>query len=128
MNMKPWPAITSYRLELLNQLIHERRAQIEGGNTPELDAAHVDGELAQAACYFAWPKSPSAYLWPDEWDHNFAIKHDYSRRDQLMTAAAFILAEVERLDRAAGVDVDATPFQWIQSQDGDPPDLPGAAP
>jgi hypothetical protein len=94
----------------------ERQRQIEAeGWTPEHDDHHHNGELAAAAACYASPHRAfkavqgvgrgyaplTTYrdLWPwrDEW-----WKPKERRRD-LVRAAALTLAEIERLDRAAGV-------------------------
>lgn len=89
----------------------ERRRQVEAeGWTPEHDDKHADGELAQAAaCYIDQAVGrahlPSAaykaddvhdcWPWSPEW-----WKPTTPRRD-LVKASALLLAEIERLDRAA---------------------------
>lgn len=102
-------------------LVLERNRQVDSeGWTPEHDDGHDKGELAQAAiCYLmnaiVWAqmlsaglskdilarKSASAgppHLWPwsrDGWKPK-------GPRENLIRAGALILAEIERLDRAAG--------------------------
>lgn len=90
-------------------VLAERRRQIEAeGWTPAHDDAHEDGELASAAAAYAVYRSMMdpivlmgddiiAQLWP--WDFSW-WKPNNPRRD-LVKAAALILAEIERLDRAA---------------------------
>lgn len=86
----------------------ERRRQIEAeGWTPEHDDKHGGGQMARAAACYALAGSCShndetaallvdlAWPWTPEW-----WKPSTSRRD-LVKAAALILAELERLDRAA---------------------------
>lgn len=79
-----------------------RQQQIEGW-TPEHDDAHDTGDLAVAAvCYIAHnsvnlPKSIVHNYWP--WEPEW-WKPKGARRD-LVRAGALILAEIERLDRAA---------------------------
>lgn len=88
--------------DILCEVESERISQIElKGWTREHDDSHGDGILAQAAaCYAlrATPRKDQAHdMWPfdDEW-----WKPKDARRD-LIRAAALIVAEVERLDRAA---------------------------
>ncbi len=96
-------------LVVMSEIAIERSRQMsEEGWTPEHDDAHRDGELALAgACYARMPywraisrkpvghvTAPSA--WP--WDHKWWKPKD-DRRD-LIRAAALIIAEIERLDRA----------------------------
>lgn len=102
------------RMRLTNEIERERRRQIAGkGYQPETDDHYIHGELARAAAvytiYAALPDldrehaqglGPMHYstdfLWP--WD-NTHFKLTNPRRD-LIKAAALILAELERLDRA----------------------------
>lgn len=97
----------------LNDVIAERQRQITTeGWTPEHDDQHSDNELAGAAACYAmnmhdfyihytdelnWSEAPKPDDWPwsEEW-----WKPTNPRRD-LVKAAALILAEIERLDRAA---------------------------
>lgn len=96
-------------------LIERRRQITSEGWTPEHDDDHVDGSLANAAaCYAATTRTfkaeqyvgrgyetYTAYedLWPKSWaDHWWRPRK--SRRRKLIVAAALILAEIERLDRA----------------------------
>lgn len=74
----------------------ERRRQVyDEGWTPEHDDAHSLGELAKAAASYA-AGSP-AWTWP--WDKKWWKPTD--RRRDLVKAGALIVAEIERLDRAA---------------------------
>lgn len=93
----------------------ERHRQIEAeGWTPKHDDAHKDGSMAlAAACYAsmaaAYAKTgsrlsdsdyaclPCSFQWP--WGRQW-WKPKNQRRD-LVRAAALIIAEIERLDRAA---------------------------
>lgn len=88
-----------------NDVLAERKRQVEGeGWTPEHDDAHEGGELAAAAsCYAiastspAPPKTFAPGRWPwkeDDWKPT-------DRRRMLVKAGALVLAEIERLDRAA---------------------------
>jgi len=84
----------------------ERRRQIEAeGWTPEHDDEHVAGEMALAASCYAeegpppyeagWQTIPTRWPWSPDW-----WKPQGYRRN-LVKAGALILAEIERLDRAA---------------------------
>lgn len=87
-------------------VLAERRRQIEvEGWTPEHDDEHNHGELALAASCYA-EQGPEPYgvdypaipvRWP--WDADWWRPRDYRRN--LVKAGALILAEIERLDRAA---------------------------
>jgi hypothetical protein len=89
-------------------VLGERRRQIEvEGWTPEHDDAHGDGQMAVAAGYYAlacgWPKErdighgqvPVYWPWAREW------WKPRNKRTNLLRAAALILADIERIDRAA---------------------------
>lgn len=100
-------------------VLDERARQIdEEGWTPEHDDQHDKGEMADAAAAYAhvaampdrWRKYVSGIysilndqmlrdLWPDGWPTSWWKPTD-PRRD-LVKAGALILAEIERLDRAA---------------------------
>lgn len=101
----------------LADILKERQRQVSGeGWTPEHDDEHEGGALASAAACYAhhaqWLlrerkrgdkapdiNDPIVYeLWPfdEEW-----WKPKDARRD-LVRAGALILAEIERIDRAAG--------------------------
>src|SRR5690606_15824650 len=96
----------------------ERRRQIEAeGWTPEHDDQHTDGEMARAGGLYALiagsgsteyrnalcgqhmldPLEAAMVYWP--WERSWFKPTD--RRRDLVKAGALILAEIERLDRAA---------------------------
>lgn len=86
-------------------VLAERRRQVEvEGWTQEHDDEHESGEIAKAAaCYAlqsAMPGNQGDYLrfWPAQWDSSWWRPRD--RRRDLVRAAALLLAEIERLDRA----------------------------
>lgn len=100
---------------IITEIAAERRRQVEvEGWTAKHDDAHDDGEMAQAAACYAMPsKYRKRHLdpriagivdWPKTWHHTWWKPKD-ARRD-LIKAAALIVAEIERLDRAAGVEVE----------------------
>ncbi|HHH1797271.1 TPA: hypothetical protein ACPZFV_003775 [Yersinia enterocolitica] len=102
-------------LEIANERL--RQISVEGW-TPEHDDQHSSGELAGAAGYYAkhvnarqWcfknnpddyqcEPEPSGWPWAAEW---WKPKNP---RSDLIRAAALIVAELERLDRAAGFTVE----------------------
>jgi hypothetical protein len=91
-------------------VLAERRRQVEQeGWTPAHDDAHSTGDMAlAAACYAAadnenYPPAEPPDLWP--WDANWWKPTD--ERRNLVKAGALILAEIERLDRAAARAGDA---------------------
>lgn len=85
-------------------VLAERRRQIEAeGWTPEHDDGYKRDELACAAACYCMSSVGVLFdhfedMWP--WDVNWFKRAD-PRRD-LVKAAALILAEIERLDRARG--------------------------
>lgn len=86
-------------------VLAERRRQIEDeGWTPEHDDAHIGGELASVAACYASPTRDQgialSLLWPPTWSRRW-WRRAGSRRLDLVTAGALILAEIERLDRMA---------------------------
>lgn len=113
---------------VIEEIAHERSRQIaEKGYTTQLDDTRDRGELAMtAASFLLWAISKTgdlpifaafglapmrakanagwvglgSLLWP--WDHDFP--YDTPRRARLVKAAALIVAEIERLDRAGGDD------------------------
>lgn len=81
-------------MNVIDEIAAERQRQIdEEGWTPEHDDTHAQGEMASAAaCYCLgtlryWPWAPA--WWKPK-----------GRRRDLIRAAALIVAEIERLDRA----------------------------
>lgn len=86
-------------------VLAERQRQVSGeGWTPEHDDAHVRGEMAGAAACYAlagiqhWAREQAiSSFWP--WQKVWWKPTD--RRRDLIKATALLLAEVERLDRAA---------------------------
>lgn len=88
----------------LIDVMMERTRQIdEKGWTAEHDDEHTSGELAKAGACYALSAcgldETAERHWP--WlDDRFKSKG--ARRD-LVRAAAVIIAEIERLDRAAGI-------------------------
>lgn len=92
----------------IEDVMAERERQVEcEGWTASHDDAHTTGEMAQAAACYALRASKlydAAHdHWP--WDDKWWKPKDH-RRD-LVRAAALIVAEIERLDRAA-VSADAS--------------------
>lgn len=85
----------------IEDVIAERHRQIESeGWTPEHDDGHDAGELAMAGgCYALFPwmnvqQRRDFWPWDDAW-----WKPTHSRQD-LVKAAALLIAEIERLDRS----------------------------
>jgi hypothetical protein len=99
-------------------VLAERRRQVEAeGWAPEHDDEHTDGSLADVAACYATHAGDQAGIeagaipwrnqalddvpesWPSSWDESW-WKPGPQRRN-LIKAGALILAEIERLDRAA---------------------------
>jgi hypothetical protein len=81
-------------------VLAERQRQIDvEGWTPEHDDVHARGQMAQAAaCYALFNTLPTPEMWP--WGSAWWKPTENHRRN-LVRAGALILAEIERLDRAA---------------------------
>jgi len=97
----------------LRDVTNERRRQIAAeGWTPEHDDQHKLGELAIAGASYAvasgFPadNEPPPYGWP--WDK--AWWKPTTTRQNLIKAAALLVAEIERIDRANGVP--ASVYDW----------------
>lgn len=83
------------RGKAISDVIGERARQISGeGWTPEHDDTHVDHELSRAAACYAIGNIAG---WP--WSLDWWKPTD--RRRRLVKAAALLIAEIERIDRAA---------------------------
>ncbi len=81
----------------------ERQKSAEGW-TPEHDDAHSDGDLAKAAACYAAPRfhtNTELKVGPIGWPWSWEWWKPKDRRRDLVRAGALILAEIERLDRAA---------------------------
>ena len=94
------PGAVDQASQAARDVLAERRRQMEKeGWTPEHDDEHNDASLADAAsCYArAWvPTSTPSMYWPwslDAWKPK-------DRRSNLVRAAALLIAEIERIDRA----------------------------
>jgi hypothetical protein len=86
----------------IDDIAAERRRQIEKeGWTPEHDDAHDNDQMAQAAAAYALatfaPWEAKRRIWP--WDLKWWKPRGH--RENLVRAGALIVAEIERLDRAA---------------------------
>ena len=102
-------------MTVIDEIADERRRQIEvEGWTPEHDDLHYDGSLARAAsCYASYAAAASslgagvradvyqrATPAPSNWPWRGKWWKPKDRRRDLIRAAALIVAEIERLDRA----------------------------
>ncbi|AMH15363.1 hypothetical protein AL515_16520 [Citrobacter sp. FDAARGOS_156] len=90
---------------ILDVIAERHRQQSVEGWTPEHDNAYQNSELADAAACYAIHahnqgfSTPAYWPWSPDW-----WKQSGARRD-LVKAGALILAEIERIDRAAGIGV-----------------------
>ncbi|MEY5098664.1 MAG: hypothetical protein RJA36_1383 [Pseudomonadota bacterium] len=107
------PPMHAWSSQAALDVLAERRRQIEReGWTPEHDDEHDSGQLAAAGSAYALAAADHLHplsqgdgcydvhatpmAWPQDWE----FKPDTPRR-MLVKAAALLLAEIERLDRAA---------------------------
>lgn len=72
------------------------------------DDEHQGGELADAAGLLAFGGSPERAS-PPAWAYAIQVKNRGNRRQRLVIAAALLLAEIERLDRATAKSTPTTP-------------------
>lgn len=92
---------------ILDVIAERQRQQSVEGWMPEHDDEHCNGELAMAAvCYINETgivnrNGGKPWGWP--WDASWWKPN--ARRLNLVKAGALILAEIERIDRAAGIGV-----------------------
>lgn len=103
-------------MTLLAEVLDERAKQIADGYTPELDDSHQRGELAQAAaerslaaveglCDELHAQPPKNFpgderIWPFvDRPAGVPTRGEKTVRQNLISAAALCLAEIERLDR-----------------------------
>ena len=100
----PVPAVSAAARDVLAE--RQRQISVEGW-TPEHDDEHSSGELAlAAACYALVANQPlerKAPMCPGSWPWRYEWWKPSDRRRDLIKAGALILAEIERLDRAAAL-------------------------
>jgi hypothetical protein len=95
--------VRAFNPALLDVISERQRQRAIEGWTSEHDDAYQNSELADAAACYAIHahnqgfSTPAHWPWSPDW-----WKQSGTRRD-LITAGALILAEIERLDRAAGI-------------------------
>lgn len=94
---------------VIEEIVAERRRQINAkGYTQEHDDEHANGEIALAAALYAIPYHNPKIKQDDyiglqmalEIGTGWNLKPDTYLRRRLIKAAALIVAEIERLDRA----------------------------
>lgn len=100
-----------------SDVLAERAGQAAKGYDDEHDDGHDGNEITAAAAYYAmppaardWPATETGYgdtfgeaIAPTDW----TMKDYGDRRRELVVAAALLLAEIERMDRADGVTATA---------------------
>lgn len=113
----------------LELVAKERTRQIvEKGYTAEHDDEHMDGSIADAAaCYAAntlFLYKPTAvggangdlsHVWP--WELVY-YNEDKTRKDQIITACAMLMAEYDRIVRAEQKDSRCRGCNYLASKDG----------
>jgi hypothetical protein len=88
--------------DVIAEIAAERKRQIEvEGWTRQHDADHIDGELALAASAYAYNAKRQTSLAPSWWPFNDPWWKPKTPRRDLIRAAALIVAEIERIDRAS---------------------------
>lgn len=98
--------LESITSQSFKDVLQERIRQItEECHTEERDDQYVEGELAQAGACYAMPSKTRRWLvgqgfslWPFS---SASCKASENTRRDLIKAAALIIAEIDRLDRAA---------------------------
>ena len=93
------PDHTQAAVDVLNE---RQRQHIQEGWTQRHDDAHTEAEMARAAaCYALHASGVSSEavqeIWPKRWSGWWQPKN---RRRDLVRAAALLIAEIERIDRA----------------------------
>ncbi len=98
----------THRLGILQQISAERNKQVTKGFDASHDDTHDTGQIADAASgvarYAIYAGTENVETAPDGWpwmraDWERIAKHP--RRQMLVIATALLVAEIERIDRAA---------------------------
>ncbi|KWB89891.1 hypothetical protein [Burkholderia ubonensis] len=102
----PPPARVASLTDAARDVLAERRRQVEAeGWTPEHDDKHGGGLMARAAACYAMaasrPMSHLVWAWDSIWPWDRSWWKPTTDRRNLVKAGGLILAEIERLDRAA---------------------------
>ncbi|HFO2117688.1 TPA: hypothetical protein ACHJDD_004914 [Klebsiella pneumoniae] len=89
-------------------VLAERQRQVTAeGWTAERDDGYQNSELADAAACYAIHAHNQGFSTPAHWPWSQDWWKQTSPRRDLVKAGALILAEIERLDRASGIKVEA---------------------
>lgn len=87
-------------------VLAERQRQMSAeGWAPEHDDEHDNGQLASAASCYALFADAQGFSVPAHWPWSGSWWKQSGQRRDLVKAGALILAEIERLDRAAGISI-----------------------
>jgi len=85
-------------MSVLKEIEAERQRQIDKGFDAKHDDQHVGGELAESAAFLTMP---GVFLASDQvLECATRVLGRHPRRRCLVVAAAMLVAEIERLDRA----------------------------
>ena len=90
---------------ILDVAAERQRQQSVEGWTPEHDNAYQNSELADAAACYAIHAHNQGFSTPAHWPWSPDWWKQSGARCDLVKAGALILAEIERIDRAAGIGV-----------------------
>lgn len=97
LGLDPSPAMLDVQAERFRQISEEEW-------TPEHDDEHAGGEMAKAAACYVMGRKFYEYVAPgvprEVWPWDLKWWKPKGRRRDLVRAAALIIAEIERLDRA----------------------------
>lgn len=89
-------------------VLAERQRQVTAeGWTAEGDDSYQNSELADAAACYAIHAHNQGFSTPAHWPWSTTWWKQTNPRRDLVKAGALILAEIERIDRAAGIKVEA---------------------
>ena len=95
----------SFNPAILDVVAERQRQQSVEGWPPEHDNAYQNSELADAAACYAIHAHNQGFSTPAHWPWSPDWWKQSGARCDLVKAGALILAEIERIDRAAGVGV-----------------------
>ena len=95
----------SFNPAILDVVAERQRQQSVEGWTPEHDNAYQNSELADAAACYAIHAHNQGFSTPAHWPWSPDWWKQSGARCDLVKAGALILAEIERIDRAAGIGV-----------------------
>ena len=95
----------SFNPAILDVVAERQRQQSVEGWTPEHDNAYQNSELADAAACYAIHAHNQGFSTPAHWPWSPDWWKQSGARCDLVKAGTLILAEIERIDRAAGIGV-----------------------